>query len=198
MSLSVTYWDFTVLLVKLKYLFCSSFICIVMSFPGIGELKVFLQEGPRRTPLWWMSGNHGDEWHRAELSVGRTHQVFTLLFEATRTYSELGDIAIDDISFFNCTLPGRLQTHQLILSDKSDLKQSDNCNLIHGIQWPKTLVNCPLFLLQGLKNLVKWECLHVRTRCVWSRTECVTTAMTAVMARMKSSVVWQRVIHGLG
>ncbi|KAL1280451.1 hypothetical protein QQF64_015051 [Cirrhinus molitorella] len=72
---------------------------------GIGELKVFLQEGPRRTPLWWMSGNHADEWHRAELSVGRTHQVFTLLFEATRTYSELGDIAIDDIAFFNCTLP---------------------------------------------------------------------------------------------
>ncbi|KAL0200886.1 hypothetical protein M9458_004073, partial [Cirrhinus mrigala] len=66
---------------------------------GIGELKV-------RTPLWWMSGNYGDEWHRAELNVGRTHQVFTLLFEATRTYSELGDIAIDDISFFNCTLPG--------------------------------------------------------------------------------------------
>ncbi|TRY97688.1 hypothetical protein DNTS_035488 [Danionella cerebrum] len=53
---------------------------------GIGELKVFLQEGPRRTPLWWMSGNHGDEWHRAELNVGRTHQAFTLLFEATRTY----------------------------------------------------------------------------------------------------------------
>ncbi|XP_067219288.1 MAM and LDL-receptor class A domain-containing protein 1 isoform X1 [Chanodichthys erythropterus] len=72
---------------------------------GIGELKVFLQEGPRRTPLWWMTGNHGDEWHRAELNVARTHQVFTLLFEATRTFSELGDIAIDDITFFNCTLP---------------------------------------------------------------------------------------------
>ncbi|XP_050961124.1 MAM and LDL-receptor class A domain-containing protein 2 isoform X2 [Labeo rohita] len=72
---------------------------------GIGELKVFLQEGPRRTPLWWMSGNHGDEWHRAQLNVDRTHQVFTLLFEATRTYSELGDIAIDDIFFINCTLP---------------------------------------------------------------------------------------------
>ncbi|XP_073714301.1 apical endosomal glycoprotein [Misgurnus anguillicaudatus] len=73
---------------------------------GIGELKVFLQEGSRRTPLWFMSGNQRDEWHRAELGVGRTHQVFTLLFEATRTYSELGDIAIDDIAFLNCNLPG--------------------------------------------------------------------------------------------
>lgn len=77
---------------------------------------MFLQEGQRRTPLWWMSGNHGDEWHRAELAVGRTHQVFTLLFEATRTYSELGDIAIDDISFINCNLPGtyRSKTPALI------------------------------------------------------------------------------------
>lgn len=73
---------------------------------GIGELKVFLLKGQRRTPLWWMSGNHGDKWHRAELGVGRTHQIFTLLFEATRTYSELGDIAIDDTAFLNCNLPG--------------------------------------------------------------------------------------------
>ncbi|XP_072544730.1 apical endosomal glycoprotein [Salminus brasiliensis] len=72
---------------------------------GIGELKVFLQEGPRRTLLWWKSGDHGDEWHRAEVAVGRTHQVFTILFEATRTFSELGDIAIDDLTFLNCSLP---------------------------------------------------------------------------------------------
>ncbi|KAG9273992.1 MAM and LDL-receptor class A domain-containing protein 2-like [Astyanax mexicanus] len=72
---------------------------------GIGELKVFLQEGPRRTILWWKSGDHGDEWLRAEVAVGRTHQVFTILFEATRTFSELGDIAIDDLAFINCSLP---------------------------------------------------------------------------------------------
>ncbi|KAI4891478.1 hypothetical protein NFI96_023830, partial [Prochilodus magdalenae] len=72
---------------------------------GIGELKVFLQEDSRRTPLWWMSGDHGDEWRQAEVAVGRTHQVFTVLFEATRTFSELGDIAIDDIAFLNCLLP---------------------------------------------------------------------------------------------
>lgn len=90
------------------------YTCLYLA--GIGELKVFLQESQRRTPLWWMSGNHGDDWHRAELGVGRTHQVFTLLFEATRTYSELGDIAIDDISFINCNLPGtyRSKTPALI------------------------------------------------------------------------------------
>ncbi|XP_037401783.1 MAM and LDL-receptor class A domain-containing protein 1 isoform X2 [Pygocentrus nattereri] len=72
---------------------------------GIGELKVFLQEDSRRTLLWWKSGDHGDEWRQAEVAVGRTHQVFTVLFEATRTFSELGDIAIDDITFLSCSLP---------------------------------------------------------------------------------------------
>ncbi|XP_053484115.1 MAM and LDL-receptor class A domain-containing protein 2 isoform X3 [Ictalurus furcatus] len=72
---------------------------------GIGELKVFLQEGLRKTPIWWKSGDHGDKWHRAEVAVGRTHQVFTVIFEATRTFSELGDIAIDDIAFLSCSLP---------------------------------------------------------------------------------------------
>ncbi|KAK3546332.1 hypothetical protein QTP70_025671, partial [Hemibagrus guttatus] len=72
---------------------------------GIGELKVFLQEALRKTPIWWKSGDHGDKWHKADVAVGRTHQVFNIIFEATRTFSELGDIAIDDIIFLNCSLP---------------------------------------------------------------------------------------------
>lgn len=67
---------------------------------------MFLQEGLRKTPIWWKSGDHGDKWLRAEVAVGRTHQVFTVIFEATRTFSELGDIAIDDIAFLSCSLPG--------------------------------------------------------------------------------------------
>lgn len=82
------------------------------SCSGIGDLRVLLKEDSRLTPLLQMSGNHGDKWQRAELEVGRTPQVFQLLFEATRTFSQLGDIAIDDISLLNCTLPGRV--HQAI------------------------------------------------------------------------------------
>lgn len=59
--------------------------------------------------MWWKSGDHGDTWHRAEVAIGRTHQVFTIIFEATRTFSELGDIAIDDIAFQRCSLPGTIQ-----------------------------------------------------------------------------------------
>ncbi|KAJ8011341.1 hypothetical protein DPEC_G00057130 [Dallia pectoralis] len=72
---------------------------------GIGELSVLLQEGSRTTPLWWLSGDQGDAWRRGEVKVGRTPQEFSLLFRASRASSQLGDIAIDDILFLNCTLP---------------------------------------------------------------------------------------------
>ncbi|KAM9349890.1 apical endosomal glycoprotein [Symphorus nematophorus] len=71
----------------------------------IEELNVVLKEGPRTTTLWWLSGNHGDLWHHSEVTVGRMPQDFTILFEASRTFTKPGHIAIDDIDFTNCTLP---------------------------------------------------------------------------------------------
>ncbi|KAM3603666.1 uncharacterized protein V6R79_000320 [Siganus canaliculatus] len=69
------------------------------------ELRVVLKEGPRTTTLWWLAGNHGDSWRLGEVRVGRMPDDFTILFEASRTFTALGHIAIDDIDFTNCTLP---------------------------------------------------------------------------------------------
>ncbi|CAL8279708.1 unnamed protein product [Lota lota] len=71
----------------------------------IGGLQVVLKTGSRSTPLWWLSGDQGDHWHHGEVLVARTPHEFSILFEAARSFSHLGDIAIDDISFSNCTLP---------------------------------------------------------------------------------------------
>ncbi|XP_062284207.1 MAM and LDL-receptor class A domain-containing protein 1 [Scomber scombrus] len=71
----------------------------------IKELNVLLKDGSRTTTLWWQSGNHGDLWQHGEVTVGRTPQDFTILFEASRTFNKPGHIAIDDIDFTNCTLP---------------------------------------------------------------------------------------------
>uniref|UniRef100_G3PY20 MAM domain-containing protein n=2 Tax=Gasterosteus aculeatus aculeatus TaxID=481459 RepID=G3PY20_GASAC len=68
-------------------------------------LNVLLNEGSRTTALWWLSGNHGDAWHPAEVTVGRIPQDFTVLFEACRSFNRPGHVAIDDIHFTNCTLP---------------------------------------------------------------------------------------------
>ncbi|XP_034558606.1 MAM and LDL-receptor class A domain-containing protein 2 [Notolabrus celidotus] len=71
----------------------------------IEGLRVLLNEGPRSTTLWWLSGNHGDSWHHGEVTVGRTPQDFTILFEASRAFTKRGHIAVDDIIFTSCSLP---------------------------------------------------------------------------------------------
>uniref|UniRef100_A0A3P8UAG2 MAM domain-containing protein n=1 Tax=Amphiprion percula TaxID=161767 RepID=A0A3P8UAG2_AMPPE len=71
------------------------------------DLHVLLKENSRTTTLWWLSGNHGDLWKRGEVTVGRVTQDFSVLFEASRTFNHPGHIAIDDVDFTNCTLPGR-------------------------------------------------------------------------------------------
>ncbi|MGH0142971.1 UNVERIFIED_CONTAM: hypothetical protein FKN15_017285 [Acipenser sinensis] len=73
---------------------------------GIGTLQVAHLVGSRETRLWQISGSQGDLWHRAVVPLGRLVQDFHIAFEATRTFSVLGDIAIDDITFENCALPG--------------------------------------------------------------------------------------------
>lgn len=80
------------------------------------ELKVLLHDGSRTTALWWLSGNHGDVWRHGEVTVGRIPVAFTILFEASRTFNRPGHMAIDDIDFTNCSLPGRwpaVPTHTL-------------------------------------------------------------------------------------
>ncbi|KAM8850746.1 MAM and LDL-receptor class A domain-containing protein 1 isoform 2-T2 [Spinachia spinachia] len=68
-------------------------------------LNVLLKEGPRTTALWWLSGNHGDLWHRAEVTVGQIPRDFTVLFEACRSFNRPGHVALDDIHFADCALP---------------------------------------------------------------------------------------------
>lgn len=80
----------------------------IPTFADIEELNVLLKEGSRTTRLWWLSGNQGDLWQHSEVTVGRIPQDFTILFEASRSFDTPGYIAIDDVDFTNCTLPGRL------------------------------------------------------------------------------------------
>ncbi|CAL8320128.1 unnamed protein product, partial [Arctogadus glacialis] len=71
----------------------------------MGGLLVVLGTDTRSTPLWWLSGDQGDRWLHGEVRLARVPHQFSISFEAVRSFSHLGDVAIDDISFSNCTLP---------------------------------------------------------------------------------------------
>lgn len=148
----------------------------------IEELNVVLKEDSRTTTLWWLSGNHGDLWHHGEVTVGRIPRDFTILFEASRTFTKPGHIAIDDIDFTNCTLPGRLPAlpaHSTIiffswpLFFKADLRS-------WNILW---------FPSQSRSPGVQRICSCATTVCVWSATKCVTSAMTVGTGLMRTAVV---------
>lgn len=68
-----------------------------------------MRGGPQVTILWWQTINHEDHkdvWLPGVVRVGRVTQSFSITFEGSRTFLNSGHVAIDDISFTNCTLPG--------------------------------------------------------------------------------------------
>nr|XP_014344168.1 PREDICTED: MAM and LDL-receptor class A domain-containing protein 1-like [Latimeria chalumnae] len=73
---------------------------------GIGTLQVSHVIGSRETYLWRLSRDQGNMWHSAIVPLARIVNDFYVTFEASRTFSALGDIALDDIVFEGCALPG--------------------------------------------------------------------------------------------
>ncbi|XP_022102966.1 MAM and LDL-receptor class A domain-containing protein 1-like isoform X3 [Acanthaster planci] len=51
-------------------------------------------------PVWSMTGNKGDYWHRATIDVPVTPYTFSFIFEATRGQTFRDNIAIDDVTFY--------------------------------------------------------------------------------------------------
>lgn len=156
--------------------------CTLYIVTDIAELNVVLKEGPRTTTLWWLSGSHADLWHHGEVTVGRMPQDFTILFEASRTFTKPGHIAIDDIDFTNCTLPGRPHALYTLHHDFQLAPFFFFLELIYIHDF-----FC-LFPSQSL-NCVPRICSCATTVCVWSPTECVTSATTVGTGLMRTTVV---------
>lgn len=72
---------------------------------GIGTLYVYKEDGYRMVSLWNTKGDHGDRWYQAVVPIGRTTAPFRLSIAAVRSFSVLGDIAVDDIAFQFCAPP---------------------------------------------------------------------------------------------
>ncbi|XP_071956930.1 MAM and LDL-receptor class A domain-containing protein 1-like [Antedon mediterranea] len=73
----------------------------------IGTLMLALNSNNERTRVFQMSGNQSPNWLRARVGIGRLSSPFQMSFEAVRSFSVVGDIALDDVSLRNCALPPR-------------------------------------------------------------------------------------------
>ncbi|XP_066300039.1 MAM and LDL-receptor class A domain-containing protein 2-like [Branchiostoma lanceolatum] len=72
---------------------------------GIGTMQVILRQGNQDTQLFRKIGGQGNRWNSMIIGLGQLRAPFQILFEATRSFSVRGDIALDDINFINCELP---------------------------------------------------------------------------------------------
>lgn len=72
---------------------------------SIGSLTVSKVIQGQSTRLLYLSRNHGNSWQQATVNIGRETSDFLIQFQARRSFSVLGDIAIDDVTFINCALP---------------------------------------------------------------------------------------------
>ncbi|XP_033751986.1 MAM and LDL-receptor class A domain-containing protein 1-like [Pecten maximus] len=77
---------------------------------GIGTLSVVIVEGGQNTTIWTQRGNQGDQWNKATVDIGRVGRPFQLMYTATRTFNNLGNIAIDDLQLINCNFPAIQKT----------------------------------------------------------------------------------------
>ncbi|XP_071417344.1 MAM and LDL-receptor class A domain-containing protein 1 [Pithys albifrons albifrons] len=83
----------------------------VMSFwyfkssKAMGHIQVLIKTDDGIKKIWSESGNHGHEWNKVELHLGKLRN-FEIIFEGIRTRDLGGGAAIDDIEFNNCTTIG--------------------------------------------------------------------------------------------
>ncbi|XP_071104753.1 MAM and LDL-receptor class A domain-containing protein 1-like [Haliotis cracherodii] len=72
---------------------------------GIGTLNVAARADNRDTVLWERHGNQAKKWLNGIIDIGRISTSFNIVIQGSRTFSVLGDIAIDDVQFINCNFP---------------------------------------------------------------------------------------------
>lgn len=73
----------------------------------MGDLEILLRfpDGLKyvEEELFLVSGNQGDEWHKADVFIEQQNSDFQIVVQATRGRSHTSDIAVDDFSIYRCT-----------------------------------------------------------------------------------------------
>ncbi|XP_066047695.1 MAM and LDL-receptor class A domain-containing protein 1 [Chamaea fasciata] len=89
-----------------------------MNGSTIGSLEVLYKSSDKTSKLWTQSGSQGPQWNRAEVFLG-VRSNFQVIFRAKRGVSYMGDVAVDDITFEDCS--------PLLISDKPCTSEEFMC-----------------------------------------------------------------------
>ncbi|XP_048223736.1 MAM and LDL-receptor class A domain-containing protein 1 [Perognathus longimembris pacificus] len=85
-----------------------------MNGATVGSLQVLTRKGNDTSKVWAQTGQQGARWKKVEVFLG-THSFTEIIFRAKRGVSYIGDVAVDDVSFQDCSpllIPERSCTAQ--------------------------------------------------------------------------------------
>ncbi|XP_071871050.1 MAM and LDL-receptor class A domain-containing protein 1 [Bombus fervidus] len=110
---------------------------------GIGSLKLFIRHfrslDAALREIWSLNGNAGNTWFVAQITISSLDD-FQLLFEASVGNTEMGDIAIDDISFTQGACPALPQV--AVPTPRDCTFEVDECDWINSrdpdrVEWER-------------------------------------------------------------
>lgn len=105
-----------------------------MNGSTVGSLEVLCKTGNKTSKLWTQSGSQGPQWNRAEVFLG-IRSNFQILFRAKRGVSYMGDVAVDDITFEDCSpllIPDRPCTLQeFTCANKYCIPKDNLCDFVN-------------------------------------------------------------------
>ena len=96
------YWGFGMLFLCICFYSSSRYH---MYGRGVGTIRVLVISETRSTEMWRSRGDQGNKWVQAVVPIGHIDSEFQIQFVGTRSFSVLGDIALDDIQYQNCAYP---------------------------------------------------------------------------------------------
>lgn len=70
---------------------------------GVGKIDTYINIGEEKSLALRLTDQTYTNWYEAIVNIGIYKTGFSLSIEANRSYSVIGNIAIDDVSFRNCT-----------------------------------------------------------------------------------------------
>ncbi|EHB12586.1 hypothetical protein GW7_18801 [Heterocephalus glaber] len=73
-----------------------------MNGATVGSLQVLIKKNNVTSKVWAQTGQQGAQWRKVEVFLG-IHSYTQIVFRAKRGISYIGDIAVDDVSFQDCS-----------------------------------------------------------------------------------------------
>ncbi|MBZ3887912.1 MAM and LDL-receptor class A domain-containing protein 1 [Sciurus carolinensis] len=81
---------------------CTLLFWTHMNGATVGSLQVLIKKGNVTSKVWAQTGQQGAQWRKVEVFLG-IHAYTQIVFRAKRGVSYIGDVAVDDVSFQDCS-----------------------------------------------------------------------------------------------